>query len=320
MRAKGGCGHETHSVVVYLYTYRLSHRIPFVLFLSHSLYPLFRSVSHSLLAVPHHRSQGAFYFAGGACLMIDLQSAAVSKRLFAFLADLILASILVTGVYFLFSAILPIDRYNARYDEIRASYEEAYGVTFGLTEAEYEAMDETARAHYRAAVDAMNADEEANAAVTRAYRLTFGVFAGGIVFAVLLLEFAVPLWLGDGRTLGKKLFGLGVMRRDFVRVGAPVLFVRGLIGKGLLEVMLPAITLLSLLSGGTRLFGAVLLILFAVGEIAALVRSRGEALLHDVLAGTVVVDWASQQIFDTPEARDAYVAQLREEKAARESE
>ena len=41
-------------------------------------------------------------------------------------------------------------------------------------------------------------------------------------------------------------------------------------------------------------------------------------MIHDLLAGTVVIDAPSQRIFDTPEDRAAYVAKLAAEQAARE--
>ena len=49
--------------------------------------------------------------------MLDLQKAPFSKRLFAFLADLILSSILIAGLYFVMSAALDVDGYNAIYSE-----------------------------------------------------------------------------------------------------------------------------------------------------------------------------------------------------------
>lgn len=247
--------------------------------------------------------------------MNDLQRAPVSKRLFAFLLDVILASILIAGIYTAGSAVFRTDRYGDRYREIIREYEAEWGVSFDTTQAQFDAMSDEEKTHYREAVDAANADEEANRAIRASYRSAFLLFAGGILAAFLILEFAVPLLLGDGRTLGKRLFGLGVMRQDGVRVTAPVLFIRGVIGKGVLELILPILVVVSVLSGQTGVFGIALLVVFAAGEILAIVRSRTGALLHDVLAGTVAVDWASQRIFESRDAREAFYAERRRREA-----
>jgi hypothetical protein len=54
-------------------------------------------------------------------------------------------------------------------------------------------------------------------------------------------------------------------------------------------------------------FGIIILAVFAVAEFIVFFRSSGHKLLHDVLADTVVVDWASQRVFDTPEERDRFI-------------
>jgi len=246
--------------------------------------------------------------------MRDYQRAAYSKRLFAFLADLIVASILVTGIYLLLSTFLDVEKYRERYDDILASYEEEYGVTFGATQDEFDKMSDDEKDNYRAAVEAMNGDKEANAAITTSYTYTFIIFTSGILFSMILLEFVVPLLFKDGRTLGKKLFGLGVMRRDHVRISSAALFARGVIGKGVLEIILPVLILLTI--NYTGVFGIALLAVYVIAEFAVFIRT-GDSLLHDVLAFTAVVDWASQRIFADAEERDAFIAKQKAEEEER---
>ena len=247
-------------------------------------------------------SEGSRYYAN----MQDVQRAPVSKRLFAFLADVILAGLLATGLFLVLSTVFKTDSYSEKYERIKAEYEQRYGVTFGLTDEEYNALSKDAQQNYANAVDAMNGDAEANKAIRTAYGLTLATLAGGILIAMLVLEFVVPLIAKDGRTPGKLLFGLGVMRSGRIRLSGPVLFVRGIVGKCLFELILPVSILYSVFTGITGPFGLVLLGIFVVAEIFALVRSRGSSMLHDVLADTVFVDWASQRIFPNAEARDAY--------------
>ena len=236
----------------------------------------------------------------------DVQLAPVSKRLFAFLLDLILASIVVAGCYYFLSSVLGIDRYGEKYNERLAYYEAEYGVDFDVDD--YASMDEAGKANYKAAVDAMNADEAANSAIRTSYALTFGVLGGGILLSVILLEFAVPLLLKDGRTLGKRLFGLGVMRTSALRITAPVLFVRGVIGKGIFEFMLPVLLIVTAGAGITGIFGIVLLGVMIVSEIVAVAKSRTNSFLHDLLSDTVVIDWDSQLIFSDEAQLKAYLA------------
>ena len=245
--------------------------------------------------------------------MIDLQKAPFGKRIFAFLADLIVAGILISGLYFAFSAILGVDSYTAKYNEILESYEERYGVDYDTTQEQYDAMTDAEKEHYNEAVRAMNADEDANRAIKTAFAMTFAIFAGGIIISMLLLEFIVPLLFKDGRTLGKRLFGLGVMRKNFTRITPVQLFVRGVIGKGVFELILPILIILSVLAGITGIFGLILLGVMAIAEVVALVRSDSNSMLHDVLADTAVIDWASQRIFDSEKQRDEYERRQKEE-------
>lgn len=248
----------------------------------------------------------------------EIQYAPYSKRLYAFLADVILVGLLVSAFYLALSAIFDIDGYKARYTELIAQYEAQYDVTFGLSEAEYNDLTPEQQANYKQAVDAVNADKEVNDVVRKGYTLVFVTIVVGILVAMLLLEFVVPLLLKDGRTLGKRLFGLGVMRTDSTKLSPFVLLVRNVVGKGIFELVLPVVVVLTIVLGITGVFGIVLLAVWAVAELVVFLRT-GHALLHDILADTVVVDWDSQRIFDTAQARDEFYEQRRREQEANET-
>lgn len=247
--------------------------------------------------------------------MIDIQKASVSKRLYAFLLDMIIASILTSGLYLGLSAALRVESHSQKYKDIIAVYEQQYGVQFGKNEEEYAAMSEAEQNNYKAAVDAANSDEEANKEIKTFYVMTFTVFASGIILSMLILEFIVPMITRDGRTLGKLLFGLGVMRKSCLRIGKPVLFIRGVIGKGVFELILPVMILYSVLNGFTGVFGIILLCVFVIFELVVFIKSGGSELLHDMLSDTVVVDWGSQMIFDSAGERDEYAEKLKKQQA-----
>ena len=59
------------------------------------------------------------------------------------------------------------------------------------------------------------------------------------LIAFLLLEFAVPLMLKNGQTLGKKIFGVAVVRVDGVKVSPVMVFARGILGKCTIGTLAP---------------------------------------------------------------------------------
>ena len=247
--------------------------------------------------------------------MIDLQRAENSKRIFAFLTDLILMSILTAGIYLLLSWMLNVDSYSEKYDGIKEEYEQLYNVKFGLSQEEYDKLEQSEKNNYKAAVDAMNSDEEASSAIKKSYSLSIGIFLGGIIVSFVVFGFIVPLILKEGRTAGKRLFGLAVIRSGFTHASPVVIFTRNVIGTGVFEIILPIMIFLSSLMNLTGVFGIILLVIFIAAELIVFAKSSGHRLLHDVLADTVVVDWASQRVFDTPEERDRFIE---EEKSRRE--
>ena len=56
-----------------------------------------------------------------------------------------------------------------------------------------------------------------------------------------------------------------------------------------------------------ELFGIAVLVLLAIGQIICLIMTRTWSVLHDVMAGTVAVDMASQMIFETKEEQIEYI-------------
>ena len=164
----------------------------------------------------------------------------------------------------------------------------------------------------------MNGDEEANKAVKSLYLSVFGIFTSGIIASFLIFDFAVPLILKDGRSLGKRLFGIGVIRTGFTHVSPFIVFTRNVIGKGVFEFLLPIMILISSVMGLTVVFGIALLAVFLIAETVVLIKSSGGRFLHDVLADTVAVDWESQRIFVNEEERDEYIKE--QERLSREND
>ena len=249
----------------------------------------------------------------------DIQKAGLWKRIAAGMLDGILLSILAVGVAFLLGAFLGYDGYNTTLNESYAYYEEQYGISFQITGEEYQALPPQDQAVYDEAYDALIQDEEAMKAYNMVLNLSLLITTVGILGACLVLEFGLPLMFGNGQTVGKKVFGLGVVRVDGVRTTPVQLFVRTVLGKFTIETMIPVYVVLMIFFNVTGLGGTLLLGALLVAQILIMALTANNSLIHDLLAGTVVVDVASQMIFrDTQDLID-YKKRLAREESTRQT-
>lgn len=251
-------------------------------------------------------------------MIYDLQKASMWKRISAFLFDLILLSIVSVLFAWVLSQVLGYDGYQQRLDEAYTRVGEEYGIDLRMPLAEYNALDEAGKATLNAAYDALSADTEANRTYSMLIQLTILISSIAILLGYLTMEFAVPLKLGDGRTLGKKVFGLAVMQNDGVRLRAVGLFIRTVLGKYAVETMIPVIIVMMVFWGTIGVMGPIVLFAILAVEAAVMVGTKTNAMIHDLLAATVVVDYASQMIFDTREDLIRYKEKIHAEMAAKQ--
>lgn len=258
------------------------------------------------------------FLKGMTTLSVDLQKASLWKRVAAWLLDLILLCVLATGFAFGLSALLGYDGYNRTLEEAYASYEGQYGVQFDIDLQTYEAMTEEEKQLFDAANKALSEDKEATHAYNMLINLSMLITTGGILLAMLALEFALPLWLKNGQTVGKKVFGLGLVRTDGVKLNTMQLFVRTLLGKYTVETMIPVYLVLMMFWGMMDITGTIVLCILGITQIVLLIVTRTNAQLHDLMAGTVVVDIASQRIFASTEELVEYTKRIHADRAARQ--
>ncbi len=248
-----------------------------------------------------------------------LQKAGIWKRAAAWLLDSILVCILATGVAVALSALLGYDSYQQSLQAGYDRYEKQYGVTFNMSAQEYAALTKEEQENWETAYQALIRDE----AVLRDYNMVINLIlvntSLSILVAILLLEFVLPLILKNGQTVGKKLFGLCLVRSDGVQVNTLQLLTRALLGKCAIETMIPVLVVLMLFWGIGGVFGIVVLALLGIGQLVSLIITRSNAALHDLMAGTAVVDKQSQQIFRSAEDLIAYQKQVAAERAARQT-
>lgn len=249
-------------------------------------------------------------------MIYDLQRASMWKRISAWLLDFILLCIVATLMAFLLSTALNYDSYNDRLDARYTLYEEQYGVSRNLTQAQIDAMTPDQLANVEAASTALSEDEEALYAYNMMIQLMIVIISIGILLAYIVLDFTVPMLLGNGQTVGKKIFGIGVMRQDGVRVNGVCMFIRTVLGKYAIETMIPVMMVLMLWFGSVGEVGWLIVGVIVIAEIALLVTTKERCMIHDKLANTVAVDVASQMIFKTHEDMIAYKQKVAAEKAA----
>ena len=245
----------------------------------------------------------------------DIQKANMWKRISAYIFDSILLIIIAVGVAFLLSTLFRYDENTAKREALRAEYESRYDVSFDIAKEDFDKLSEEEQEYYNDAYAAFATDPEVNRTDVLIINLSLLITVFSILVAFVLLELLIPLKLGHGRTLGKKIFGICVMRADSVKISGFQLFVRSILGKYTLETMIPVFLVLLFLFNVMPLACLVGIALILILQLAFLVFSTLRTSIHDVISGTVVVDFASQMIFDTPEALTEYKKKLHAETA-----
>lgn len=250
-------------------------------------------------------------------MIYDLQKASMWKRCSAALFDGILLCIVAVLFGWLLSTALGFDGYNAALDASYAKYEEAYGVNLRLSLAEYEALSQEELARLNTAYDALAADGEAVYAYNMMMQLTLVITSIGILLGYLVMEFTIPMCFGNGQTLGKKIFGIGVMRQDGVRINGTGMFIRTVLGKYTIETMIPVLIIMMIYFGSIGVVGPIVIGLILIVEVILVIATHTNSLIHDAISSTVCIDLPSQMIFNTPEDMIAYKKKVHAEKAAK---
>ena len=259
-------------------------------------------------------------------MIYDLQKASLMKRISAFLLDFIITVILFTGCMFLVANITNYDANLNALEERLLSIQEKYDIdnlekkhNVSFTDYQYMFEDElsTLPEKVRLAFDACNEEMNTDSESIRLYEtimtLSILIVSISMLISFIILEFVVPLVLGNGQTLGKKIFSIAVMRVDCVKITPQVLFIRSILGKYTISTMVPLIMLLTFLFGAAPLMPLVVIVAILLIQIILLIVTKTNSLIHDSLASTVVVDLQSQMIFDTVEAKNEYVLALHKE-------
>lgn len=255
--------------------------------------------------------------------MLDLQKATNSNRISAFLADLIALFIVIIGISNIFTNIVGYDAKSAQLQAIYNKYEQQYiydvfNATFGTETGPYSNEEikkmitedeatylEWYNARVAEANVELNKDEEAKALYGVVVNLSIFNVMISILVGYALLEFVVPLLLKNGQTIGKKIFGIGLMRVDGLKLSPLQLAARTFLGKYTIETMIPVLVIMAMyfsaLSGDLVLLGLGVVAVIVIVECILFFKSEKGQFIHDAMAMTICIDIKSQRIFETEE-------------------
>ena len=258
-------------------------------------------------------------------MIYDLQKASLWKRISAFLFDIIIFVILAVGIAAVMSAVMGYDRHmdfieerkNAHVAACEDEYEELHGTRCELDlSIAYEEMSEEQKEIYDMVDKALSEDNDLSITYMLLLNFTLIMILVAVLVSYGILEFAIPMIFKNGQTLGKKMFGLGVMRTNSVKVTPVALFIRVLFGKCTIETLLPLFLLVMMFFGIIGIVGPIVMLGLVILEIVCICATRTNSAIHDLISDTVVVDLSTQMIFESEQALIDYKKRIHEQEVA----
>ena len=253
----------------------------------------------------------------------ELQKASMWKRIAAAILDLILLAVLATGFGWGLSSALNYNSYSDKAEAIYNQYAERFEIDKEMTQEKYNALSPEEQEAYKAKVaaadEAISTDDEAAQTYTKLVSMSLIVVTGAVLLSVLVLQLAVPLIFGNGQTVGKKVFALCLVRKDSVKLNNLQLFTRAILGKFAIELMIPVYVMLMMFLGLASIIQLGLVVILLLVQLICLGVTQNNTVLHDLMAGTVVVEYTSQRIFQSTEELQEYQKRIAAERAARQT-
>lgn len=251
-------------------------------------------------------------------MITDLQKASLSKRIAAGLLDVMLLLVVVVGFAALLTWLFGYESHGIAMNQRTTFYESQYDVDLSISQEEYTAMTEAQRKHFDEAWAARGQDEQWAYHFNMVVSLTLLITTFSILLGLVLLEVMVPLLLKNGQTIGKKAFSLGVMRVDAVQITPLQLVVRTVLGKFTIETMISVYLIIMIFFQMIGMTGPLVILGLLVTQLICMIATKTNSMIHDLLAGTVVVDISSQKIFRTTTDLIDYQKKIAAERAARQ--
>ena len=264
--------------------------------------------------------------------MFEVKKIGIVKRASALLLDVILLMVLATGFMFLISVICNYSHeeqlsteYYKEWEDFRKAYiadvASFYGFTYEENGNSYtitkggepsslglvmKSLDESkGKDSQTAEAYAKYLELTPVGVVNNQYQLVisllFTIISIGTLLSYLVLEFIVPIILKDGQTVGKKIFGIAVVRYDCVKVKNISLFIRSILGKYAIETMFPIMLVFLFFFVGIGVVAVILFVAILFLNALAFFGTKNNTPIHDLIAGTVTVDAKLQIIYASEE-------------------
>ena len=214
-----------------------------------------------------------------------------------------------------------LDNYTKTLQTYYKQYEEKYNVDFDIATEDYEKLTEEEQQRYQ---DAYSAIFDENSDAYKAYRMSVTlpilITTISILLAYIILEFVIPLCLKNGQTVGKKVFSLGVVFNNSVKITNFALFARTILGKYTIETMFPVALIMLVIYQQMGIMSLILVGALFVLQLVLLIATKTNSFIHDILASTVVVDMQSQMIFNSTQELVAYKEELARQEAEKKEQ
>lgn len=266
--------------------------------------------------------------------MFELKKIGFVKRASALLLDAILLAVLTTGFMFIISLICNYsaeedlaNNYYAQWDDFREEYvvdiADYYSFTYEESDdgKSYSIMKDGEVSSLDVLINTLVKDEGRSERMSEAYNsymklpsakrvndqyryvytLLFMMVSVGLLLAYLVLEFILPIILKNGQTVGKKVFSIGLVQPNCVKITNLSLFARTFLGKFAIETMFPILLIFLFLFGGIGVLAIILFIAIALLNIILFFVTKNKTPIHDIFANTVAVDMKLQLIFGSEE-------------------
>lgn len=264
--------------------------------------------------------------------MFELKKIGFVKRASALLLDAILLAVLATGFMFIVSLICNYSAeeqkaqdYFSQWDEYRKEYVAEIAENYGFTYVEsedgesYTIMQGDKMSSLDAVISALANDEkrtermeevfaeyeklpsvaQVNAQYEYVYNLLFMMVSVGVLLAYMILEFILPIIFKNGQTVGKKVFSIGLVRPNGVKITNLALFARTILGKYAIETMFPILLVFLFLFGGIGWLAIILFVAITLLNIIMFFATSNKTPIHDTIANTVAVDIKLQNIYES---------------------
>lgn len=148
--------------------------------------------------------------------------------------------------------------------------------------------------YYTQIMDTASEEELSQLLAQMILKIVISVVAS-VFLSYLILEFAIPLILDNGMTIGKKFFGIAVMSVNQVKLSGTQLFARSMLGKFAVEVIVPAMLIFNITTTGRM--GLIVITALCVLQAVIFCFTDTHRLIHDVISLSVTVDYSTQRIF-----------------------